>query len=1184
MYLKRLEMKGFKSFADKTKIDFNSGISCIVGPNGSGKSNITDAIRWVLGEQKIKSLRGSKMEDIIFNGTKDRKKLGFAEVSLYFDNSERFFPIDFNEVSVTRRIYRSGESEYLINNAICRLKDVKELFLDTGLGTDGYSIIGQGKIDSILSSNKDERRMIFEEASGIVKYKNRKRESERKLENTELNLLRVDDILLELKERIEPLRIESEKAKNYIELSEKLREVEINVFINNYEKFDKKLNVIKKKEVEIKENLESLSKQIVELKNQHLSCKTELERNRIEISKSKDSYYEVLNKIKELEGNEVFLGEKINNFNTNLSRLETEVINLEKRKLNYENDLNSILLEKQKLDSEKQKLQEEYKQILIEYEDKKSFYKDIDTSAESIKSEAIEILNLIEKNKLDIVSNDKIMTSLSENFVELEEKNSEIEKEIYKSENLRKELSEEFIKNTELYKKYDSERNKKAVELDKLNLNLKFLKEKLKAKEREFTKVTTEHSMLLQMEREHEGFDYSVKSAMKFINNREGFYGAVANLFEIPKEYEKAIEVSLGKSLQNIVCENTSLAKDVIEYLKINKKGRATFLPITSLKSFEIYPINSKISNLSGYIGTGLEIVDYDKKFEKVFRFLLGRTLIVKDYETAVYINKNFNINYKIVTLDGEIINSSGSITGGSFKTKISNILSRKRKIKELEEKVELHKLEFKENELLERELVAEIEELNLEILALKERTEKNNIDMINIKNEITNIDSLVEKLKLEYESNKKNIDIYSSEFKILKEKNIKHKSNINNLKMQKKSLDEELLKIKSSSEIIVKEIENYSSMITELKIKLAKYSENEKSLLLDIQRIDNEVKILDESIRNKFIEIKENKVAKEITLEEMEKIKLELIELLSKKDNDNKNAEELEKESKEIKFKLEKLTFEIEKKNKKLEEKNNEIHEIELSDMKFTTEKENIISNLFEKYELSIEEAYKYKSNISITNVNKEMALLKKSIKLIGEVNLSSIEEYKEVKERYEFMYEQHKDLVLAKKSLLDIISNLENTMIDKFKNTIEQIDEHFDIIFKDLFSGGHAKLIIEDLDNILTSNIEIVAQPPGKKLQSLNLLSGGEKALTAIALLFSILKIKPSPFCILDEIEAALDDVNVYRFANFLNHYTDKSQFVVITHRKGTMEVADSLYGVTMEEFGISKIVSVKLSDIED
>ncbi|BEP29404.1 chromosome segregation protein SMC [Helicovermis profundi] len=1183
MYLKKLEMKGFKSFADKTNIDFNSGISCVVGPNGSGKSNITDAVRWVLGEQKVKSLRGSKMEDIIFSGTKDRKKLGFAEVSLLFDNSENFFEIDFNEVKVTRRVFRSGDSEYLINNTLCRLKDIKEIFVDTGLGTDGYSIIGQGKIDSILSTNKDERRQIFEEAAGIVKYKNRKKESERKLENTDLNLLRVDDILSELKERLDPLKEESEKAKVYLELSKELKDVEVNVFLSNIDKINEKLNSIKNDEIDYGYKTDVDSKQLLELKKIERTLLKEIDELTLAISASKENHFEILNNVKELEGEESLYNEKISNLNKNLTRIENEIIVLEKEKNEFSNNIKSLNLNKDKISSESTEIENDFNVLSEKYEKKNNKIKEIEVGNEKIKTYAIDLLNQIERKKSETISNERIISTFIGSVNDIKEKLSikmnrlsQNEEEIILIEkninNLKKKFNDNSFRKTNL----DSENRALIAQIGEKELVLNNAHNRI-------TEITTEKKILVQMEKEHEGFDYSVKTAMKFIDNKKGFYGVVASLIELPKKYEKAIEITLGKSLQNIVCESASSAHTVIDYLKKEKKGRVTFLPIQSIKKYSKLRIDNSLLKVDGYIGVASELVNYDEKFNSVFSYLLGKTVIVRDYKVATLISKNFNTNFRIVTLDGEIINQSGSITGGSYKTKISNILSRKRKIKELE--LELDSIEkiFLKNkseiELLKKNKFKLEEKIKL----IFEELEELKINSINKNNEFENLKKDIYEMKKQIENNNKEIISLNREIESILDKNDKLDEEMNNLALEKNQLDAKLSSFLSDGSIIVSELNKLEEEITEKKIVIATYKEKIDNFILEIDRNKSEYIKTENLVKIKFEEINLAKLEKNASLAKLDEIMIKLAKLFKDKVNASELAEINKNEVATLKVKYSEIQNKILKISNSIENIQKEIHHLELIKIKNETEKENITANLWEKYEMNIESANKFRSNLEIKYPLKVMNKLRKDIKNIGEVNVSSIEEYDDVSERYNFLYDQHKDLVTARKSLIEVIGGLEAKMIEKFKEALEQIDSHFDSIFKELFNGGHSKLIIEDMDDILSSNIEIVAQPPGKKLQSLNLLSGGEKALTAIALLFSILKIKPSPFCILDEIEAALDDVNVYRFANFLNHYTDKSQFIVITHRKGTMEVADSLYGVTMEEFGVSKIVSVKLSDVE-
>lgn len=1183
MYLKRLEMKGFKSFADKTEIDFESGVSCIVGPNGSGKSNITDAVKWVLGEQKVKSLRGSKMEDVIFNGTKHRKQLGLAEVSLIFDNTESFFPIDFQEVKVTRRVFRSGDSEYLINNSTCRLKELKELFMDTGLGTEGYSIIGQGKIDSILSTNKEERRQIFEEAAGIVKYKGRKKEAERKLETTKLNLLRVEDIFGELNDRIGPLKIESEKAKKYIEYSDELKTVEINVFLNNADRIDAKLLKENEAEALLNTQIEEKSKNLFELKSEQRDRNAKFETLNEIINTSKEMYFNAINRIKSLEGEESLLKEKLSNFNESMTRLETEITVSEKTIKAHEDDLSVVSHDRNQLKETMQSITKDIESIEKEYEEKAKSLSEQESLNDGLKAEIIDNLNQVEKHKSEIASLNMIIESFLSRIEEIDNSLDEVNNFIDQSSETMERFRTDLIKKELGLEELINERDSIAHEYKNIMIDKNQIKVTINNLSSESVKLSTEKKMLEDMEKSHEGFDYSVKSAMKYVDSESlsGFYGAVASLMKLPPELETAIDISLGKSMQNIVCDSSKLAHRVINYLKKESKGRATFLPLDSVKNFGKPRIDNSLYKEDGFLGVASTLIDYDKKFTTIFEYLLGRTIIVKNYDAAIKISKNYDTRCKIVTLEGEVINTSGAITGGSFKAKISNILSRKRKIEETTKKLfEISNL-IEEKNKVSQSYEIKLSEIETRGSQVADLIEENKQSVFRVKSDLSVLENEMkskretleknksDKLRLNEEVNTSNLEIENTNEKIDK------------LVLRRDEIEAKLSVHSSDINSLVQSTEALKRSLTDKQIEEASIKEKLDSSEKEITRIESSIRSIEGEIKIKFGQLDDIKLLKDDALSDMDKVITELAEVFKSKDILTKESDEQKIELDELKTSLDKMLADIYTASSELDKLKEGFMAIEIKKAKLDTEKENIVTNLWEKYEMNISDAIVFRSDAHIENPTKVMNKLKKDIRALGDVSIHTIEEYEEVKEKYEFLKEQHDDLLKAAKSLQKVINGLEETMIAKFKETMEEVNRNFNEIFVDLFNGGTANLIPENEDEILDCNIEIIAQPPGKKLQNLNLLSGGEKALTAIALLFSILRIKPSPFCILDEIEAALDDVNVHRFAEFISNFTDKSQFVVITHRKGTMEVADSLYGVTMEEFGVSKLVSVKLEE---
>jgi len=1186
VYLKRLEMRGFKSFADKTYIDFDNGVTCIVGPNGSGKSNITDAVRWVLGEQKIKTLRGTKMEDIIFNGTNHRKKLGMAEVTLVFDNSERYFSLDYNEVKVCRRVYRSGESEYLINDTNCRLKDVRDLFMDTGIGTDGYSIIGQGRIERVLSNNPDERRQLFEEAAGIVKFKTRKRETERKLDNTEQNLIRIEDIFSELSGRVEPLRIESEKAKKHIELTDRLSELELNLFINEIESVDKKIQKetqnLNDTSIALQENSAS-QKHLFEEKNQ-LNLK--IESSNQALINVQNSFYEDKNVIAGIDGDMNVVKTKMDANQSEEARLKAvlEANNIQVQEVKTKKD--AAIQQKDELTETLSGIQSEIASKQQNFETVSNALFDAENMSEAHRQSIITKLNEAEKNKSEIGSYHTIL----ENHMARRET---LDKEIDETDALAEEAKtkdKEHDHQLQGFKESESNLNKESEKLKsalkKFEVQLQNDNVLLNDQRKKLTEYSTECTLLKQMEKDHAGYDHSVKKALQMVdrntNLKEGLDGVVASLMSIPKKYEVALEIALGKSIQNLVVETPNDAKKIIAELKRTNGGRVTFIPLSTIKSKgDQKNILNALGKIKGYIGKANELFDYDSKYDVLYDYLVGRTVIVDTVETATEALKIKDLKYKVVTLEGDVFIPGGTITGGSYKSRSAGILSRKRKIDELEESIvqtddEIKKLSEQVQKLRDdqKEYRYEYEQNSKISEEIRLQIAKKENDIQVVKDELTRLMSLSSKRKSERIIIEN--DIQSVHDAITKKEDI-----IKQLEAENKELELQISEDLTKLDGLKLKMQSLRESLTEVKVKNASLLETLKNVELDLNRLNESHNLLldqsDQSqqlLNDGIVLLNELKESLEVLSKKKESIN---------KASSNKHVE-MEKIHKDIKS-YEKSIHEINTNNKALfdyiENLRETLHKYEIKKAKYDVHREDIAARLFERYEMTPEDAIKCKKDIDVTGANKDIKEIRRELKVIGDVNIHAIEEYEEVYERYHFLKEQHDDLVEARNTLKKLIRELEKEMKEKFLLCFDVVKIHFAEIFENLFVGGSAELTLLDPDNVLESDIGINVQPPGKKLQNISLLSGGEKALTAIALLFAILKTKPAPFCILDEIEAALDDVNVYRFADFLKEFTRNSQFVIITHRKGTMEIADNLFGVTMQEFGISKMISVKLED---
>ena len=1180
MYLKRLEMQGFKSFADKTVLEFMPGITAVIGPNGSGKSNISDSIRWILGEQSMKSLRGTKTQDIIFAGTQSRKSLGFAEASLVFDNTDGTLPIEYSEVTVTRKIYRSGETGYYINKAPCRLKDVVELFMDTGIGRDGYSIIGQGKIDEILSNKSEDRRHIFEEAAGIVKYRSRKEETEKKLEQTKLNLLRINDILTEIEGNLEPLQMQADKAKKYLNLKEELKNIEVGLFIYNIEKYrqaleeltsdeeimnstlnqeEGKLEKIKILKEELKDRIDEITLQIENMQNIGFESQKEIEKLNSNINlaeakiKNNIENTELYQKeIKELE-------EKIENLKQDIEQKQNKKDNLKQNKEKFENELKAK-------EEELKKLTEKLSSKEIEIEaKKKQVEENIDKKYElqtEISTQTANIDNIEKRQK-------QIKQEIDTNILNLDRtrmKREDIAKGFYQIENNRNKV----LKSIENIDSRKQEIDKKIKEFDLQIIN----------NTNDMRMKQSRYNFLVETEKEKEGYIKSVKSLLidceKIKELGKGMHGVLANIISVPSEYETAIEMCLGASLQNIVTDTEEDAKKLVEHLRKNNLGRASFLPITSVKGKKLDSIKGK---KIGVVGVASDLVKFDKKYEQIIFSLLGRTVVVDNMQNAINLAKENNYSFRIITIEGDVINPSGAITGGSVAKKTVNILGRSREIEVLEKELKglknkISKLEEDKEKYVDssENIIEEVQSLEkqLQEIDITYATEKQRI--ISIDENIEQIQNRIDKLKEEVEKTEKS----KNETLASKQKN---KECIEKMSKQNEEDQKIIDEFSNANKESQKYIDDLNLDITNLKISVSSFNESEVSIQEMTEMIMKEIETHTKNKNNKSLQIKNAILENDKLKIEIENTKQEIEKVKSKVSNSGENIDKMKKERIEKNEKLSKKEEEQTEQFKRIEELKAHITKIEVKKTKTEEDITDVINKMWEEYELTPNNAGEYQKPENVAVTQRRVNVLRTDIKELGSVNVDSIEEYKKLKDRYDFMCEQRLDLEDTMSKLRKVIQDMTETMKQQFKEKFEIINKNFGEVFKELFGGGMAEVTLTDEENILECGIDITVQPPGKKLQNMTLLSGGEKAFTAIALLFAILKINPAPFCVLDEIEAALDDVNVYRYAEYLKKFAKETQFLVITHRKGTMEAADTVYGVTMEEKGISKLLSMKL-----
>jgi chromosome segregation protein len=1184
MFLKRLDIIGFKSFAERIGVDFVPGVTAVVGPNGSGKSNITDAIRWVLGEQSAKSLRGTKMEDIIFAGSDTRKALNFAEVTLTLDNQDEGLSLDYNEVSVTRRVSRSGESDFFINKQSCRLKDIIDLFMDSGLGREAFSIISQGKVEEILNSKAEDRRTIFEEAAGVLKYKNRKKKAEVKLTETQENLNRVYDILHELESQVEPLKIQASMAKDFLEKKEELEKIEVALTVYEIEDLHRKW--------------ENLSKQLEEHQQEELKLSGQLQKKEAKIAETREhitaldeSISDLQNvllhaseELEKLEGRKEVLKERKKNASQNKEQLEKNIVELTEKvsQLKKNRDLQAEAFKL--LNEQAKNLQSQLK----EKQDKlQLFTENIEEKIESLKSEYIELLNdqAGAKNELKYIEQQleqqgrrsTRLDSENEKFI-LERQLAQTQKLEIKSalEVVQKNLADQVVAYKEQQRKLETEKNNYEKQEKTLYQAYQILQQAKSRKE-----------MLEEMEEDYSGFFQGVKEVLKARGKKlHGIEGAVAELVTVPKEYETALETALGGALQHIVVDTEQNARTAIQFLKQNSFGRATFLPLSVMKG---RPLSSAqlaaIQNHPSLIGPAASLVKFEKKYDEVINNLLGNVVITKDLRGANELAKILQYRCRLVTIEGDIVNPGGSMTGGATKQKTSSLLTRKGELEDLKEKLKIMDEKSASLERVVKALKDEVKTIEQQLEGMRRDGEELRLEEQSLKGDLR-----------EAELKEKNINdrlaIYdlekgqfSEEQVTLTERKIELSEAMEAYKAQIAALDGEIVKLTEQKTSDLTSKEALLSEISDLKVEFAAKNEQfantkERFALVkeDLEESEQKLKIHTEDLQLLSSEMTNSSSGEEqleVAARQKQQDKEETIRLISLRRQERfqlqGTLEDMEIDAKELK-RLHKGMVEV-------------LKDEEVKINRLDVELENRLAQLREEYLLSFEGAKEqYPLTIPIEEARKKVKLIKLAIDELGNVNLGAIEEYERVSERFEFLNEQKTDLQEAKDTLFQVIEEMDIEMKNRFEQTFKGIRTHFEPVFQALFGGGRADLKLTEPEDLLNTGVEIVAQPPGKKLQNLGLLSGGERALTAIALLFSILKVRPVPFCILDEVEAALDEANVYRFSQYLKRFSAETQFIVITHRKGTMEEADVLYGVTMQESGVSRLVSVRLEDTKE
>jgi chromosome segregation protein len=1184
MFLKRIELTGFKSFADRTELEFVRGITAVVGPNGSGKSNISDGIRWVLGEQSAKSLRGGNMQDIIFAGSDSRKAVNFGEVSLTLDNMDKTLPLDFSEVTVTRRVHRNGDSEYLINKQPCRLKDITELFMDTGIGREAYSIIGQGRIEEILSTRSEDRRGIFEEASGIVKYKSRKKEAQKKLEDTEGNLLRIHDLVSELEKQIEPLKDQSEKAEKYKAIKEDLKNKEIALYVHQIEgvhtswsQTNERLAVLRDEQLEystfvskhdaiLEEERQALvrwEEWLENLQDELLRCSEETEKS--------EGYVELLNERRgHLERTREGLQQSLASAEERFELAAVEETELKNKRIEIEAELSARTAELNK-------------------EEEKLALADGDSEAEErLKAELFDTLNAMAQARNDIRYGDGQREVLERRVSRITEEEAKWREQMdalnLKRERLDQRLEAVTLALTDVRDRYVAE----GLRSSELQGKLEEAQAAVRRFEQKREALVSRRDTIKELQNDYDGFQHGVREVLKASKrgNLHGVHGAVAELVSVPAHLEVAIETALGGALQHIVMEDEKSSRTAITYLKQRQSGRATFLPLDVIRARSLPDGDRRmLEQAEGFIGVASELVGSEPKYAAIVSSMLGNVLIAETLEQANRIASKLQYRFRVVTRDGDIVNAGGSMTGGSLQKKSSSLLGRQRQLEELER-------EIKEAETARERSKAEVDDLKKELAQVAQNIEQlrnqgeqerlNEQQATGERQQLLQDEKLLddqhaaligEKTAFDAEAGGLNSSREEAEVRLaaLTEEE---------QRIQNRIREAEELRRKSASAK-----EELQAALTDLKVSIARLEQDRSALeeqairqRADLMRLTVERKQFKESLEHNDTETAR-------TLEESVEHKERLNELRLQKKQFTENIEFKRADRAEKHRELERKEGETKDQRAKLRNVEESLRQAEIAVNRMDVELDNLLRKLTEEYEIGFELAKeRYPVPDDILAAQNEVRDMKRKISSLGDVNLGAIEEYKRVFERFNFLSEQENDLIEAKTKLNGIIREMDDEMSKRFRTTFEEIRKHFVVVFSRMFGGGRADLILVEPDRPLDTGIDIVAQPPGKKLTNLQLLSGGERALTAIALLFAILNVKPVPFCVLDEVEAALDEANVARYAQYMREFSDSTQFIVVTHRKGTMEEADVLYGVTMEEGGVSKLVSVRLEDSEE
>lgn len=1181
MFLKRLDIIGFKSFADRIGIDFVPGVTAVVGPNGSGKSNITDAIRWVLGEQSAKSLRGGKMEDIIFSGSDSRKALNFAEVTLTLQNDNQFLPIDYHEVSITRRVYRTGESEFYINKQACRLRDIVELFMDSGLGKEAFSIISQGKVEQILNSKAEERRTIFEEAAGVLKYKTRKKQAEAKLQETEENLHRVQDIVYELETQVAPLKEQASIAKDYLEKKEELEKIEVALTVVEIEQLHARWEALSKqltdhndRDIELTTDIQKKESEMVELRQRMGQLDELITHLQAELLRASEEH-------EQLEGRKHVLKERKKNTAENKEKLEANMTEITNRLSLLREQKTDLEASSRSLHSEIARLRDELRN---NEQQRHLLNGDIEAEIDSLKSDYIELLN-------GKASANNELSYLKRQIEQSEVKLAQLKKDNEKYLQVRAEIETDKLAirdklstcETELQSQL-SHFSREQSELERLRKDYEREETKLVQVNQIFQQAKSRKDVLAEMEDDFTGFYQGVRQVLRARDKQlQGIQGAVAELIQVPKKYETAIEIALGGAMQHVVVNHELDARRAIQFLKEHRYGRATFLPLTIIKGKQLSESQLRaIENHPSFIGVAAELVDYEERFQPIITNLLGTVIVTKELKGANEMARALQFRCRFVTLDGNVVNPGGSMTGGALKQRASSLISRKVELEETKQRL----VEMKQQIVQQKNIVTTMKQ---KIVTQEQTLETTRAKGEELRLQQQELMGELREVELREKNTNERLALYDMDTEQTNAEKEEHVGRVEQLTIKLtttenkiQQLDEKITYLteqknneQSSKEKLTSENSDLKVRLTVKEESLAHHQERLADLLQEIEQNETRLAEYETSLQSILQQMSVSASGED-----------ELEAAAEKKLQDKEATVKLISERREERVHLQQTLADIEQETKELQRQHKGLIQVirdeEVKQNRLDVELDNKLNHLREEYLLTFEGAkQQYPLTIPVEEARKKVKLTKLAIDELGIVNLGAIDEYERVSERYEFLLAQKNDLEVAKDTLYEVISEMDEEMKKRFAQTFSEVRLHFEPVFQALFGGGRADLLLTDEADLLNTGVEIVAQPPGKKLQNLALLSGGERALTAIALLFSILKVRTVPFCVLDEVEAALDEANVQRFSEYLKQFSSETQFIVITHRKGTMEEADVLYGVTMQESGVSKLVSVRLQD---